>query len=298
MPNVFTETWRLDLYGRGRRDLGDVHPLGRILSRVAGGAERELFTFAAGFLQSFQRKVRQRVRADVLADLFHALISRDELLLRGRVHTVETRRDGRRTRDAHVDFFRSRAAHHANDLAASRAAHDGVVDQDDALSFEQAAYRVQLQLHPEVTHRLLGFDEGAAYVVVADQSETKRDSALCGEAHGSGNTAVRDRHDNVCVHRRFLRQLATLQLTADHDRTSEDCRIGTREINVFENARGLRRRGRIEARLDALGPDHDHLAWLYVAFIRRADQVECAGFGSKHDGVFALTFFFRDPSHR
>src|SRR4051812_11709281 len=136
MPNVFTETWRLDLYGRGRRDLGDIHPLGRILSRVAGGAERELFTFAAGFLQTFKRKVRQRVRADVLPDLFHTLISRDELLLRGRVHTVEAWRDGRRARDAHMHLFCTRAAHHADDLATCRAAHDGVVDQDDTLSFE------------------------------------------------------------------------------------------------------------------------------------------------------------------
>ena len=49
------------------------------------------------------------------------------------------------------------------------AAHDRVVDEHDALAFENAAHRVQLDAHAEVADRLLRLDEGAADVVVADE---------------------------------------------------------------------------------------------------------------------------------
>src|SRR5262249_30873025 len=137
------------LHGRRRSDVVHVDPLGRILSRVAGGAEGEFLALTARFLQSFERKIGERVGSDVLADLFHALVGGDELVLRRRVHTVEAGRDGRWARDAHVHLFGPRVAHHADDLTAGGAAHDGVVDQHHALALEQRAHRVQLELHSE-----------------------------------------------------------------------------------------------------------------------------------------------------
>src|SRR5690349_5992013 len=95
IPSVFTRG-ALNLDSGCRCDVGYIHPFGRILSGVAGRAECELFALAASLLQSIKRKVGERIRADVLADLFHILVRGDELVFRRRVHSVETWRDGRR----------------------------------------------------------------------------------------------------------------------------------------------------------------------------------------------------------
>ena len=55
---------------------------------------------------------------------------------------------------------------------------------------------------------------------------------------------------------------------------------------MLKNAARLRQRRREETRLDTLSADHHHLARLYLAFILRRDQIESAGFGSKHDRVW------------
>jgi hypothetical protein len=73
-----------------------------------------------------------------------------------------------------MDFFCARAADHADDFAAGGPADDGVVDEDDALAFEQIADRVELEADAEVADALLGLNEGAADVVVADEADAER----------------------------------------------------------------------------------------------------------------------------
>ncbi len=89
------------------------------------------------------------------------------------------------------------ARHHADDLARGRAADDGVVDEDDALAFEQGADGVELHADAEVADALLGLDEGAADVVVADEAEVEGDAGLGGVAEGGGDAGVGDGDDEV-----------------------------------------------------------------------------------------------------
>ena len=56
-------------------------------------------------------------------------------------------------------------------------ADDGVVDEDDALAFKEIVHRVQLEADAEVPDALLGLDEGAADVMVADEAHAERDAA-------------------------------------------------------------------------------------------------------------------------
>ena len=86
-----------------------------------------------------------------------------------------------------MHLARSRIAHHADDFAAGSAAHDGIVDQDDPLAFQQTAHRIQLQLHSEVAHRLFWLDEGAAHVVIANQTKAEGNAALRRITHGRGH---------------------------------------------------------------------------------------------------------------
>src|SRR5664280_1332106 len=89
------------------RNVFDPHNVGRILAGVAGGAEGVLFAVASRLAQALQRKIRQRIGADVFANFIYRLVGRDQLVLGRRVHSVVTGRDGRRAGDAHVYFLRA-----------------------------------------------------------------------------------------------------------------------------------------------------------------------------------------------
>ena len=116
------------------------------------------------------------------------------------------------------------------------------------------AHRIQLELHAEVAHPLLRLDEGAAHVVVADQSKLDRDAALLREAHGRGHAGVGHRNNDVGVHRRFQRKLPAHGVARRLHGASEDNAVGTREVHMLEDAARLRLLRRVEtasARLPA-----------------------------------------------
>src|SRR5215510_12386431 len=130
---------------------------------------------AAGGLQhAVERQIAERIGAEITADLVDLMAGGDQLLARRRVDPVVTRPLDRWRRDPHVDLTRARAPKHAHDLAARRAADDRVVDDDHALALQHLRHRVQLDLDAEVPDPLLGLDERAAYVMVADQSHLVR----------------------------------------------------------------------------------------------------------------------------
>ena len=187
-----------------------------------------------------------------------------------------------------MHFLGARVAHHANDLLAGGAAHDGIVDQHHALARQHMAHRIQLQLHAEVAHPLLRLDEGAANVVVADQSELQRNAALMREAHGRGHAGVGHGNHDVGLDRRFERKLPAHGVARLLHRASEDHAVGPRKIHVLEDAARLRLLRRVEARMHSFRADDDQLARLDLALIGCADQVEGAGLGGEDDGVGAM----------
>ena len=102
------------------------------------------------------------------------------------------------------------SSHHPYDLARGSASDDGVVDEDDALAFEQAAHRVQLHAHAEVAHALLRLNEGAAHVVIADEAEVERNARFSGIAKRGGHAGVRHRNDEVGGNAGLTRKLAAV----------------------------------------------------------------------------------------
>ena len=121
------------------------------------------------------RQVRERRRADVLADLLDRSVARDHLVGIGEVDAVEALPDHRRRRDAHVHLGRARVEEHLHDLPRRVAADDRVVDDDDALA-RDLGERVELQLHALAAQRLVGLDERARDVAVLDQPFAERDA--------------------------------------------------------------------------------------------------------------------------
>jgi hypothetical protein len=93
-----------------------------------------------------------------------------QLALARRVNAVQAGADDRRARDAHVHLPRAGVAEKAHDLARSGAAHERVVDDDDALARDDLAHGRELQLDGEVADCLRRPDETAAAVVPPNEA--------------------------------------------------------------------------------------------------------------------------------
>ena len=72
-----------------------------------------------------------------------------------------------------------------------------IVEQDDALAFENAPDRVQLDPDVEMPDGLLRLDEGAADVVIADQPHLHRQAGFLRESDRRADARVRDGHDDI-----------------------------------------------------------------------------------------------------
>ncbi len=135
------------------------------------------------------------------------LIRSDQVLLARRIHPIKTRRDRRRTRDPQMHLRRSRRSHHPHNLPRSSPANDRVVDQDDALPFQQRAHRIQLHPHAKVAHPLLRLDKRPPNIVVTNQPKVERNSGLRRISNRRSNARVRHRHHQIRRHMRLARQL-------------------------------------------------------------------------------------------
>src|SRR3989454_11951012 len=101
------------------------------------------------------------------------------------------RRPPRSTLFPYTTLFRS------HNFAARRAAHNGIVHEDDALADEQLANRVEFELHAEIANGLRWLDERPSDVVVADEPHTERDFRFERVADRGRHAGIRHRHDEV-----------------------------------------------------------------------------------------------------
>jgi len=75
--------------------------------------------------------------------------------------------------------------------------------------------------------------------VIADQAEAKRDAAFGCIADSGSDARIRYGDNQVCIDRRFARQLSSHLFAASLNRAAKYTAVGTREIDVFENAARL-----------------------------------------------------------
>src|SRR6266542_165134 len=206
-----------------------------VLPREAGVAE--VGWVVAGRLQhAVERKVAERVRAEVLLDLRHLVARADQLLAGRRVDAVVARPlDGRR-RDPHVYLAGARGPHHLDDLAARGAADDGVVHDHDALAVEHLTVRVELDLDAEVPDALLGLDERPPDVVVAHEPRVVGQRSFLREAQRRPHARVGHGNHEVGDDGMLARQLAPQRLADDVHVPPPEDRVGPGEVDVLEHA--------------------------------------------------------------
>ena len=102
----------------------------------------------------------------------------DEVFTGINVRPVIARIEERRRRDPHVNFLRPGFTDKADNACACRSPHDGIIDQDNSLSLDDAADCIQLETDKIVSLRLGRRDKGAPDVFVLDKSDGVRDSGL------------------------------------------------------------------------------------------------------------------------
>src|SRR4029450_4517405 len=193
--------------------------------------------------------------------------------------------------DAHVHFLCAGVAQHANDLATRRAAHDRIVDNHDALAFQDVALSVELDLHAEIANRLLRLDDAPANIVVADQSEFQWDLRLLGVTDGRRHTRVGYGCHQICLYTAFPRQLAAERFAHPIDVVPKELAVRTREIDIFENTLGMWRGQKRLARFHhTVRADRDNFSRLYVANVFGFDQIQRASLRRNDIGAAILSF--------
>ena len=111
--------------------------------------------------------------------------------------------------------------------------------------------------------------------MVADEAEPERDARLPRVAERRVHAGVGHGHDDVGLRRVLPGQPRAEGLARRRDAPSEDERVGAREVDVLEDARGVLRKGE-PVRRESFPRELDDLARLDVPLELRADQVERA----------------------
>ena len=145
-----------------------------------------------------------------------------------------------------------------------------------------------LELHAELADALLGLDEGAADIVIADDAVFEGDAGALRIADGRGHAGIGNGDDDVGVGRSLARQLPAHLFAHFVDRAAADDGVWPGEIDVFEDAEPRRIFRHEAVALEPLAGDHHHLAVLDLAHEIGADDVERAGLGREHPGLAEL----------
>ena len=100
-----------------------------------------------------------------------------------------------------MDLGGAGLAQHPHQGPLGVAAHDGVVDDDEALALDDLAQGVELEADAELAQGLGGLDEGAPHVGVLHQALPVGDAGGLGVADGGRGARLGRGDDEVGLHR-------------------------------------------------------------------------------------------------
>ncbi len=177
---------------------------------------------------------------------------------------------------------------HAHDLPRRVAAHDRVVDGDDALA-RDLRDRVVLEPDPLAAQLLVGLDERALDVAVLDQPLAEGEAEPSREADGRRRAGIRDRQHEVGLDRRLGREAFAHPHPRAVHLDALERRVGAREVEELPDAERSARGGleRLHGTEPARVGDDD-LARLDLAHHLGADEVESTRLGGDHPGFRAV----------
>ena len=136
-----------------------------------------------------------------------------------------------------MDFRGARLAQKLYDSGACRAAHNRIVDHDDALAAHGIRNRIELDAHLILTALLTGRDKGAADIFVLDKADSIRNAGRSRIAERRVQAGIGHADDDIRIHRMLCRQKLAGAHARRMDRVAVDHGIGTGKIDVFKNAK-------------------------------------------------------------
>src|ERR1043166_4669674 len=147
-------------------------------------------------------------------------------------------------------------------------------------------------------NRLLGFDKGAADIMIADESEFQRYARFFSVTHCSGYSRVRHRSYEIRVHGALAGELPAQRFSYLIDIVSEKVTVGPCEVNVFKNAFCRGGRWKRFKRFDSVRSKSYNLSRLNFAHVFGFDQIQRAGFRSDDESA-TIFFITKSPqNHR
>ncbi len=169
-------------------------------------------------------------------------------------------------------------AEHAHQRPLGVAAHDRVVDDDQALALDDFLQRIQLQPDAELPDGLRRLDERTADVGVLHQTRTERNARGLRVADRGRGAGLRSRYHQIGVDRSFLGELPAHLHAGEVHVPAGDIGVRAGQIDVLEDA-ALGLRFRESGGAQAVLVDGDELSRLYLTDVRRAADVEGGGLG-------------------
>ena len=172
-------------------------------------------------------------------------------------------------------------AQHLDELHHGGAAHDGVVDDDQALALDIVAQRVEFHTHAHGAQLLRRLDKRTAHVAVLDKALAKGNTALVRIPLRGRQAGVGHADDQVGLDGLLVCQLATHVVTAGIDALAVHDGVGAGKVDLLKDAVG----GLFGCRhallgYQTLGADAQDLAGTDVTDVLGTHDVECAGLGS------------------
>ena len=182
-----------------------------------------------------------------------------------------------------MDLARTGVAKHPHQLHHGGAAHDGVVDDHQALAGDVVLEGVQLHAHAHGAQLLRGLDERTGHVAVLDETLAVAQSQLMGKALCRRHTGVRHADDHIHVGRRLASELTAHVVAAGVHGLAVHDAVRASEVDLLEDALGaLQHGGHALLGHQALGADAQDLARAHVAHVLRTHDVERAGLAGDH----------------
>ena len=135
-----------------------------------------------------------------------------------------------------MDLGRARFAQYLHDLTGRVAAHDRVVDHDQALARDHLGQRIELQPHPMAPQLLARLDERPRHIAVLDEAIVLRQAGGPGQSSGGRVARIWHRDHQIRIHRRLAPQDLAHPGARDLEHRAAQARIGSREVDVLEHA--------------------------------------------------------------
>ena len=185
-----------------------------------------------------------------------------------------------------MHFLHPRLSEQFHQAAHGGSADDAVIDNDHFLAFQHPPDRVEFDLHGQIAKLLLGPDEAAPHIMVADQPDVMAQSALLGIAYGSGVAGIGDSDDDIGGRGRRLPGQG-LSEPAAHFIHVGAVNTGVRpgEIDVLEDTVGRLRSGQVGHGPQSILSDGHNFARLNLAQLLGPDEIEGAGLRGEHPGI-------------